>query len=92
MKFLFHICKWLLQNGKEVFPRVLQFIRSGENAIEMGKFFEYLEYEECYELLRRNKMSIHTDTGNIFVDNINSGEIFLILLLLKKITVRNCCK
>ena len=68
------------------FLNILQLFRVGENAQfrknlemfgmgeEMEKLVDYLESEGCHELLRRNKMSIHIVTGNIFFDIVNSGK------------------
>ena len=70
-------------------PKDVMFFRGGENAqfckkIEMfglnydiEKLLNYLESDECYELLNRNKMSIHIETGNIFFENASSGENIL---------------
>ena len=33
--------------------------------------------DECYEILYRNKMSIHIEAGNIFFEIVNSGESIL---------------
>ena len=52
------------------FEKNIEIFRLGE---EMEKFVDYLEPEECHELLRHNKMVIHTDLGEIF-DNVNSGR------------------
>ena len=43
----------------------------------MGKFPKYLGLNECYELLKRNKVCFHIETGNIFFDNVNSEESIL---------------
>ena len=53
------------------FLNILQLFGMGE---EMEKLVDYLESEGCHELLRRNKMSIHIGTGNIFFDIVNSGK------------------
>ena len=37
-------------------------------------FADHLISEECKLLLRRNKMTTHTETENIFLDNKNSGR------------------
>ena len=41
---------------------------------DMEKFLNYLDSDECYELLKRNKMTTYIETGNTLFDNINSGE------------------
>lgn len=42
------------------------------------KFLNHLESGESYELPKRNKTSILIKIGNIFFDDINSGEVFMI--------------
>lgn len=56
----------------------------------MEKFLDYLESEKCNELFRCNKISIDFDIGNIFFDHVNGERVFLILLQLNKITIKNC--
>ena len=42
------------------------------------KFLDCLESDECHELLERNEMTIHIETGNIFFDNLK--KVFMISL------------
>ena len=42
-----------------------------DSNIKCAYFFEKLK---CQNLMRRNIMSIHRNTGNIFLDNETSGE------------------
>ena len=45
--------------------------------VNIKTFLNYLESDECYELLKRSKMSIHIEACNIFFDNVNSGKNIL---------------
>ena len=54
----------------------------------MEKFLDQLDSNECYELLKRNKMTTYIEKGNTFFDNINSGERGLDLLPLNKTRTR----
>ena len=38
------------------------------------EFLEYLATEECQDALQRDGISIHVPTGDIFIDNQNTGE------------------
>ena len=69
------------------FQKQLEMFGLGEG---MEKFLDYLKSEKCNELFRCNKISIDFDIGNIFFDHVNGERVFLILLQLNKITIKNC--
>ena len=37
-------------------------------------FLNFLQNDICQGLMQRNKLSIHTETGNFYYDNIDTGE------------------
>ena len=67
-------------------PEEILFYRGGgasqlqrhiiNNGLEIGNesFVEFLATEECQEALARDGISIHVPTGQIFVNNENTGE------------------
>ena len=67
-------------------PKELQFFHEGESKAigerlySLGlddsniKFADYLMFKECRALLKRNKMFIHIEIGNIFFKNMNNRE------------------
>ena len=69
-------------------PEELEFFSGGEQNIRglYGRirehnlnqgnqdFIEYLATEECQDALERDGISMHVPTGNIFVNNENTGE------------------
>lgn len=70
---------------RSVFPKfynsfVVTIMHNEEKSkiFSWGEYIEiivdYLALQECNELLKRNKMSIDINTGNLFFDNVNSGE------------------
>ena len=85
-------------------PKELMFFRGGKNAqfrkkLEMfwlndniKKFVNYLESNECNELLKRNKMSINNEKFKIFFDNVNNGESILDFIAVNKTMVRSCSR
>ena len=38
------------------------------------QFLEYLQSEKSLELFKKNKLTIHVETGSLFFDNINTNE------------------
>ena len=67
-------------------PRELEFFTGDENENfrerlnELGlndrnrEFVDYLMSEECRDALERDNISIHIDSGDIFINNQNTGE------------------
>ena len=38
------------------------------------EFLDYLQDEICENIMQRNKITIHAKTGNMYYDNIDTGE------------------
>ena len=67
-------------------PRELEFFTGDENdnfrqrlnALDLREgnrqFVDYLMSEECRDILERDNISIHIDSGDIFINNQNTGE------------------
>ena len=67
-------------------PRELEFFQGERNenfrqnlnslglSEENQQFVDYLTSEECRDILERDNIQIHIDSGNIFVNNQNTGE------------------
>ena len=67
-------------------PRELEFFTGGENTnfrqrldmLDLNKnnsnFVDYLTSEECRDALERDNISIHIDSGDIFINNPNTKE------------------
>ena len=67
-------------------PRELEFFNGGENqnfranlnalglSQENSDFVDYLTSEYCRDVLERDNISIHIDSGDIFINNQNTGE------------------
>ena len=67
-------------------PADLEFYFAGRNTNFFMKFFnlgltpdnqnsvDFISIEYCAEIMRESKLSIHIETGNIYYDNMNTGE------------------
>ena len=53
------------------------------------EFSDYLSSDYGKELLHKNKLKIHLESGKIFHDNVNTGENFATLLMIKKMKPKN---
>ena len=53
------------------------------------EFLDYLSSNYGKELLHKNKLKIHLESGEIFHDNVNTGETFTTLLVIKKMKPKN---
>lgn len=38
------------------------------------QFLEYLQFKECPESFKINKITIHIETGNLILDNVNNNK------------------
>ena len=56
---------------KENFRQNLNLLGLSE---ENQQFVDYLTSEECRDILERDNIQIHIDSGDIFVNNQNTGE------------------
>ena len=52
-------------------PFELEFFGVDEDGLEI---LNYLQSDYCGELMKTNKIKIHTESGNLFFDNVNSNE------------------
>ena len=69
-----------------VIPKQLEFFKGVVNikfektVLSLGidekwqEFLNYLQSEECHELMKKNKITIHADASNLFFDNRNTNE------------------
>ena len=74
-------------------PRELEFFNGGENqnfrrnlsalglSNENSAFVDYLKSEECRDVLERDNIGTHTGSGDIFINNQNTGESIYDFLL-----------
>ena len=74
-------------------PRELEFFNGGENqnfranlnslglSQENSDFVDYLTSEDCRDVLERDNISIHVESGDIFINNQNTGESIYNFLL-----------
>ena len=73
--------------NKSGIPFELEFFVGGEENVDLQnkiiqlgvdedglKFLNYLQSDHCGELMKTNKIKIHTESGNLFFDNVNSNE------------------
>ena len=67
-------------------PKQLEFFEGGQNkefedkvklirlSTDSNKFLEVLQSDFCQEIFIQHKLKIHTETGNIFFDNVETNE------------------
>ena len=67
-------------------PKQFEFFEGGQNkefedkvkliglSTDSNKFLEVLQSYFCQEIFIQNKLKIHTETGNIFFDNVDTNE------------------
>ena len=60
--------------GKSEIDPLYQQIERNNLVQRNTEFLEYLATEECQDALQRDGISIHVPTGDIFIDNQNTGE------------------
>ena len=41
---------------------------------EHNAFFDFLQSKICAKLMKKNKIKIHIESGDIYVDNVNTNE------------------
>ena len=60
--------------GRSEIDPLYQQIEGNDLAEGNSDFLEYLATEECQDALQRDGINIHVPTGDIFVDNQNTGK------------------
>ena len=54
--------------------KLLDKLNSISNSKNNYAFFDFLQSETCANLMKKNKLKIHIESGDIYIDNINTNE------------------
>ena len=90
------LTKILMDTTKDEPPPQLDFFTGGENkkfvtrargeglSSNSNDFVDFLQGVTCSELMKKNKLKIHIDTGNIYYDNSDTNKSIYSFLLTHK--------
>ena len=80
------LAKNFLDTTKDELPPQLDFFTGGKNkkfatrargvglSSNSNDFLDFLQGVTCSELMKKNKLKIHIDTGHIYYDNTDTNE------------------
>ena len=67
------------------FDDIIQVIGPSSNNLD---FLDFLQSDQCKQILINNKLKIHIETGNIYYDDQDTNESILNFFLFNKIQLQ----